>query len=121
MAGIDVHVRRWLAALTARDEANSLCPVLFPHATAGLAFMAPLNLPDELDWLKQAHTSFQHRFGAPTYAAVHVQAALRGYSMPVHRMDGQPGLDWPRGIFLCEFHGPRPRQVRFRPRAMAQH
>ena len=55
-----------------RDEANNLCPVLFPHATAGLAFMAPLNLPDELDWLMQARTSFQHRFGTPTNAAVHV-------------------------------------------------
>ncbi len=83
--------------------------------------MAPLNLPDELDWLKQARTSFQHRFGAPTYAAVHVQAALMGYSMPGPKMDGQLGLDWSQGLFLCEFHGPRPRQVRFRPRAMAQH
>ena len=104
-----------------RDEANNLCPVLFPHATAGSAFTTPLNLPDELGRLMQARTGFQHRFDTPPDAAVHVQATRMGYSKPVPKMDGQPGQDWSHGIFLCEFNGPRPRKVRFRPRAMAQH
>ena len=45
--------------------------------------MAPLNLHDEPDRLRQARINFQHRFGPPADAAVQVKEALVGHSLPV--------------------------------------
>ncbi len=89
--------------------------MFFPHTTAGLTLLAPLNLRDELDRLMQACTNFQYQFGTPADAAVQVKAVLVDHSVPVPDVDGQLDLGWSPGIFVCESDEPRPRQIQVCP------
>jgi len=93
---------------------EGLCVVYCPHTTAGLTInehadpsvasdvLAALGglIPDDGPWTHLEGNS-----------PAHVKAALMGSSIQAPISDGDLTLGTWQGIFLCEFDGPRNRQV----------
>ena len=93
---------------------NGVCYVFCPHTTAGLiinecadpAVVADMKVafgklvPDEGRWLHLEGNS-----------PAHVKTSLTGSSLMIPVIDGSLRLGTWQGIFLCEFDGPRTREV----------
>ena len=93
---------------------NGVCYVFCPHTTAGLtinecadpAVVADMKVafgklvPDEGRW--------QHSEGN---SPAHVKASLTGSSLMIPVVGGSLRLGTWQGVFLCEFDGPRTREV----------
>ncbi len=97
--------------------AEGLCVVFCPHTTAGLTINSALDpataldLRHELDRLVPTRVDFIHIFDTPSDAAGHIKATLVGPQLTLIVHDGNLVLGSAQGIFLCEFDGPRRRQV----------
>lgn len=90
------------------------CSVFVPHTTAGVTINENAD-PDvcrdilhTLDLLIPRRGDYSHSEGN---SAAHVKAVLTGSSAQVLIVDSQIKLGTWQGIFLCEFDGPRSRQV----------
>ena len=92
--------------------------VYVPHTTAGVTINENAD-PDVVhDFLltlerlvpKDA-AGYRHAEGN---SDSHVKASMMGFSATVHIEDGQLVLGTWQGIYLCEFDGPRTRQVHIR-------
>ena len=93
---------------------NGTCRVFVPHTTAGVTINENAD-PDvcrdilhTLDLLVPRKGDYSHSEGN---SAAHVKAVLTGSSAQVLIVDSQIKLGTWQGIFLCEFDGPRSRQV----------
>jgi secondary thiamine-phosphate synthase enzyme len=109
---ITSNVQRAVAASGVRD---GVCVIFIPHTTAGLTLNEnadPDVIADLLDALDQAvpWKSPRYRHGEGNTAA-HVKSSMMGHSAQVLICDGQLQLGKWQGIFLCEFDGPRTRNV----------
>ncbi len=97
--------------------AEGVCIVFCPHTTAGLTINSALDpataqdLRHELDRLVPTRVDFIHIFDTPSDAAGHIKATLVGPQLTLIVHDGSLLLGSAQGIFLCEFDGPRRRQV----------
>ena len=97
--------------------AEGLCVVFCPHTTAGLTINSALDpataldLRHELDRLVPTRVDFIHIFDTPSDAAGHIKATLVGPQLTLIVHAGNLVLGSAQGIFLCEFDGPRRRQV----------
>lgn len=89
--------------------------VFVPHTTAGLTINENADPDVKSDMLqslenmvpwKQPH--FRHGEGN---SAAHIKASMMGFSTTILIDDGQLQLGTWQGIYLCEFDGPRTRQV----------
>jgi secondary thiamine-phosphate synthase enzyme len=94
---------------------EGLCYVFSPHTTAGLTINenADLNVRRDmihaLNKLVPLHDpAYRHAEGN---SAAHMKASLMGFSLTVPVLDGRLVLGRWQGIYLCEFDGPRRRQV----------
>ena len=93
---------------------QGLCVVFCPHTTAGLTINEhadPSVASDvlvALDGLVPDDGPWTHLEGN---SAAHVKASLMGSSIQALVVDGDLALGTWQGIFLCEFDGPRARQV----------
>ena len=94
---------------------TGLAHVYVPHTTAGLTINEnadPQVVSDILGTLeklvpwRQAH--FQHDEGN---SAAHIKASLLGFSTSIPIENGHLALGTWQGLYLCEFDGPRTRQV----------
>ena len=98
-----------------RSEAQTgLCTVYVPHTTAACTINEHAD-PDvardivaEVNKIVPFEDNYQHDEGN---SAAHIKASLFGssHSIPIHQ--GRLTLGTWQGIFLCEFDGPRTRQV----------
>jgi secondary thiamine-phosphate synthase enzyme len=88
--------------------------VYVPHTTAAVTVNenadpnVGTDINSVLSRLVPARADYRHEEGN---ADAHAKAALVGSSVTVLVDDGAPVLGTWQGIFLCEFDGPRTRQV----------
>ena len=94
--------------------ARGIVLVYVPHTTCGLTINEnadPDVTADILLALRRAvpdNLSYAHLEGNST---AHIKASLTGSSLQIMVEDGELQLGQWQGIFLCEFDGPRKRQV----------
>ena len=101
------------AALRRSGVDAGLCVVYVPHTTAGITINEsadPAVVADMLEHLEKLvpQGRYRHREGN---ADSHIKASLMGFSAHIPVEAGELALGTWQGIFLCEFDGPRRRQV----------
>lgn len=103
------------AAVQKTGLKSGVAHIFVPHTTAGLTINENADPDVKSDMLrslekmvpwKQSH--FQHGEGN---SAAHIKASMMGFSTQVFIEDGKLALGMWQGIYLCEFDGPRTRQV----------
>jgi secondary thiamine-phosphate synthase enzyme len=106
--------RKVQAAVDKLGLRDGIVTVFVPHTTAGVTINEHAD-PDVMTDLRSAldrmvpwTAGYQHNEGN---AAAHVKASLMGSSAQVIVASGRLQLGTWQGIFLCEFDGPRHRQV----------
>lgn len=93
---------------------NGVCIVYVPHTTAGVTInenadpSVRVDIAEALEKLVPWRGPYSHAEGN---AAAHVKASLVGSSVTVPVKDGRLCLGTWQGIYLCEFDGPRTRNV----------
>ena len=93
---------------------EGLCVVYCPHTTAGLTInehadpSVARDIMAVLDRLVPDDGSWEHLEGN---SPAHVKTSLMGSSVQVPIADGRLALGTWQGVFLCEFDGPRTREV----------
>jgi secondary thiamine-phosphate synthase enzyme len=96
---------------------DGLCHLFVPHTTAGLTInegddpAVALDIETTLDRLAPREAGYRHAEGN---ADAHVKSTLVGVSQTVGIEGGQLQLGRWQAIFLCEFDGPRQREVRLK-------
>ena len=129
MHSLEIHTRNrselravtsQLAALVAAQGWRSGALLVYcPHTTAGLTVNEnadPDVVRDFLVGLEAAfpdHPSFRHREG---HSPAHLKSSCVGVSETVIVRNGRPFLGTWKGIYLCEFDGPR--SLRFQVRVL---
>ena len=106
------------AALAQLPPWDGLLHVHSPHTTAGVTVNEQAD-PDVAADAERAlaklvpwQADYAHAEGN---SAAHVQTALVGTSTLVPVRAGRPALGTGRGVFLCEFDGPRTRELWLTP------
>lgn len=103
------------AAVARAKAASGVAHIFVPHTTAGLTINENADqhvtgdISATLDRLipwRQAH--YRHTEGN---SAAHIKASLMGFSTTVLIEDGALALGTWQAVYLCEFDGPRTRQV----------
>jgi len=92
---------------------GGICIVYVPHTTAGVTVNEsadPAVAADILEHLAKLvpQGRYRHREGN---ADSHIKAGLMGFSLTLIVRGGDLALGTWQGVFLCEFDGPRRRQV----------
>lgn len=106
------------AALAALPDWDGLLHVHSPHTTAGVTVneqadpAVAADVETALSKLVPWTASYAHAEGN---SAAHIQTALVGTSTWVPVKRGRLALGTWQGIFLCEFDGPRPRELWLTP------
>ena len=102
------------AAAEKSGRTDGTVTVFVPHTTAGITINenADPSVVDDivaaLDRLVPWEAGYRHSEGN---SAAHVKASLMGSSIAVMMEKGRLKLGTWQGIYLCEFDGPRSRQV----------
>ena len=111
LVNITSHVREIIADKRFTD---GICHIFVPHTTAGITINESAD-PDvksdvimELNKLVPFQDSYQHMEGN---SAAHIKASIIGSSVSIFIENGNLQLGTWQGIFLCEFDGPRKRQI----------
>ncbi len=101
-------------AVSASGLREGLALVFCAHTTAGMTITENAD-PDvvhdilaALDKLAPWNAGYRHGEGN---SAAHIKASLMGSSVMIAVRDGRLRLGTWQGIYLCEFDGPRQRQV----------
>ena len=106
------------AALAALPPWDGLLHVHSPHTTAGVTVNEQAD-PDVAADMEKALAKLVPRNAGYAHAegnsAAHIQAALTGISALVPVQRGRLALGTWQGIFLCEFDGPRTRELWLTP------
>lgn len=108
---ITEEVQSAVSALAIRDGGIT---VFVPHTTAGITInenadsTVVADMEKALELMVPWHGDYAHAEGN---AAAHVKASLMGASVRVPVVGGRVRLGTWQGIYLCEFDGPRNRQV----------
>ncbi len=93
---------------------NGLCYVYIPHTTAGVTINESADPDVVSDMVMELNKviPFQDRYlHSEGNSAAHIKTTLVGSSENIIVEDGRLMLGTWQGIFLCEFDGPRTRQV----------
>ena len=100
--------------VTTHGIGNGICYIFVPHTTAGLTINENADPDVRVDIIKELNTivpfndNYKHGEGN---SAAHIKASMFGASETIIIEDGKLQLGTWQGIFLCEFDGPRRRQV----------
>ncbi len=100
--------------ITGKGMKNGVITVFVPHTTAGVTINenadpdVTADLETVLDRMVPWTGGYRHSEGN---TAAHVKASLMGSSVHVPIQDGKLRLGTWQSIYLCEFDGPRTRQV----------
>ena len=115
-----VKLDREIAKFVADSGVTSgVCHVFVPHTTAGVTInegadpSVVRDLGAKLAELVPREGRYAHA-DAERNADSHIKATLVGSSVTVLVKDGEPLLGRWQSVFLCEFDGPRQRQVLLR-------
>jgi len=106
--------RQVQSAVSGLDVREGVVTVFVPHTTAGITINehadpdVMADLEEVLDRLVPWAGPYAHGEGN---SAAHVKASLMGSSAQVIVSGGRLKLGTWQGIFLCEFDGPREREV----------
>lgn len=103
------------ACVTTSGIKSGVVTVFVPHTTAGLTINENAD-PDVVSDMLQSlenmvpwnQPHFRHGEGN---SAAHVKASMMGFSTTILIDNGRLALGTWQGIYLCEFDGPRVRQV----------
>jgi secondary thiamine-phosphate synthase enzyme len=101
-------------AVAVSGVTHGVCHIYVPHTTAGVTInegadpAVAEDLLAKLEELVPRSPRYRHAEGN---ADSHIKASLVGASATVFVRDGRPLLGTWQSIFLCEFDGPRHRQV----------
>ena len=93
---------------------NGLCYVFIPHTTAAVTIneSADPDVVEDMVMELNKVVPFQDRYlHSEGNSAAHIKTSLVGSSECIFIENGQLMLGTWQGIFLCEFDGPRTRQV----------
>jgi secondary thiamine-phosphate synthase enzyme len=90
-----------------------------PHTTAGLVIQASgsgasrvaTDIEHAMEQLVDEGWNYEHVHEGDRNPWAHVRAALTASSLTIPIEDGQLGLSQLQSIFLCEFDGPREREL----------
>ncbi len=103
---------------------EGLCYVFCPHTTAGITINENADPDVRRDMIhalerivSRDDPAYRHAEGN---SGAHVKASLMGFSVTVPVVGGHPVLGTWQGIYLCEFDGPRRRQVTLTVMPVAQ-
>ena len=92
-----------------------ICHIFCPHTTAGITINENVDPDVRFDILKKLDLLVPRKEGFYRHAegnsAAHVKASLLGNTVTVPVRNGRLRLGTWQGIYLCEFDGPRTRQV----------
>ena len=114
MVNITTEVQR---RVTARGAHEGLVVVYVPHTTAGITINEgadPSVKADIVDTLNEI-VPWKRVYGhAEGNSPAHIKASLVGSSVTIILEEGRLQLGQWQSIFLCEFDGPRQRQVRIK-------
>jgi secondary thiamine-phosphate synthase enzyme len=97
------------------DVEQGFCRVFVPHTTAAVTINENADPAVQRDILKELNkiVPFEDDYShAEGNSAAHIKSSLVGCSLTVLVEDGRLALGTWQGIYLCEFDGPRNRQVR---------
>ena len=110
-----VDITRQVEQAVARlDVAEGVVTVFVPHTTAGVTINehadpdVMADMASALDRMVPWSAGYRHGEGN---AAAHVKASLMGSSARILVSGGRLRLGVWQGVFLCEFDGPRTREV----------
>jgi len=101
-------------AVTRNGVEEGVCYVFVPHTTAGLTInenadpTVQSDMLQALDKIVPWRDNYDHAEGN---SAAHVKASMMGASLSILVHGGRLRLGMWQGIYLCEFDGPRHRQV----------
>jgi secondary thiamine-phosphate synthase enzyme len=91
-----------------------VCTLFVPHTTAGITVNENTD-PDVVRDMEEAlekavpwQGDYRHAEGN---SAAHIKASLMGFSLQIPIAGGRLCLGTWQGIYLCEFDGPRTREV----------
>lgn len=93
---------------------NGILTVFIPHTTAGITINEnadPDVTADMIEALEKAvpwNAAYKHSEGN---AAAHLKASMMGSSVQIIVEEGSLSLGTWQGIYLCEFDGPRTRNI----------
>jgi secondary thiamine-phosphate synthase enzyme len=98
---------------------GSVVTVFVPHTTAGIVVQAAgegaakvaADLETAFERLVAEGWDWEHTSEGDRNPWSHVRAALTASSVTIPLVDGQLGLSELQAIFLCEFDGPRSREL----------
>ncbi len=102
------------AAVRESSVADGLCVVFVPHTTAGVTINEnadPDVRADILDHLARAVPDSARYAHAEGNSPAHVKASMMGSSATIIVSSGHLVLGTWQGVYLCEFDGPRTRNV----------
>ena len=109
---ITSRVERFLDEAHARE---GICVVFIPHTTCGVTINENAD-PDvqrdilmELDKIVPLTDGYRHGEGN---SAAHIKSGMMGASVSIPVLEGKLVMGIWQGIYLCEFDGPRNRNVR---------
>jgi secondary thiamine-phosphate synthase enzyme len=99
---------------------DGVVTVFVPHTTAGVLVQAAgpgaekvaADLESALERLVDEDWDWEHTAEGDRNPWSHVRAALVGSSVTIPMADGELALGELQAVFLCEFDGPRAREVR---------
>ncbi len=115
LVDITAEVRSAIAGMDGR-----VVTIFVPHTTAGIVVQATgegaakvaVDLESALEQLVDERWDWQHTAEGDRNPWAHVRAALTASSVTIPLLDGRLALGDLQAIFLCEFDGPRPRELR---------
>jgi len=93
---------------------NGVCFIYVPHTTCGLTInenadpSVKKDIINKLEEIVPENSGYSHMEGN---ADAHIKSSIMGHSLTVFIENGHLQLGTWQGIFLCEFDGPRTRQV----------
>ena len=110
-----VNITKEIGALVREGGlASGVCHVFMPHTTCGLAINenadpdVKSDINSALDYSVPKDFPYKHREGN---SPAHVKSVLVGSSLTVFVEDSTLELGTWQGVFLCEYDGPRIREV----------
>jgi len=101
-------------AISAEGVREGVCHLFVPHTTAGITLnegadpLVRQDILQELDKIIPLEDAYHHTEGN---AAAHIKATLAGSSLAVFIEGGRICLGTWQSLYLCEFDGPRRREV----------
>jgi secondary thiamine-phosphate synthase enzyme len=98
---------------------GAVVTVFVPHTTAGVVLQAAgagatkvaADLEAAFERLVDERSDWQHSSEGDRNPWSHVRAALTASSVTIPLVDGKLGLSELQAVFLCEFDGPRTREL----------